>query len=59
MTSPRFLIGTPKRDDSPQIRMSARPAISMPPPTQIPWIIATIGWRQLAIASIVECMMRP
>jgi hypothetical protein len=41
------------------MRMSARPAISRPPPTQMPWICATTGWRQLAIASIVRRMSLP
>jgi hypothetical protein len=43
-----LLIGTPKRLDSPQMRMSARPAISSPPPTQMPWICATTGMAAVA-----------
>ena len=46
ITSPRFLIGAPKRLDSPQMRRSHSAAISRPPPTQMPWICATSGWRQ-------------
>src|SRR6266542_6766822 len=59
MTSPRFLIGAPKRLDSPQMRRSHSAAISSPPPTQMPWICATSGWRQLASARAVACMTRP
>src|SRR5499426_4226055 len=59
MTRPRFLTGTPKRLDSPQIRMSQTSAISSPPPTHAPWIIATTGCRQRATASIVVCTTRP
>src|SRR5215831_2074454 len=59
MTRPRFLTGTPKRLDSPQIRMSQTAAISSPPPTHAPWIIATTGCRQRATASIVVCTTRP
>ena len=36
-------MGTPKRLDSPQMRRSQQAAISSPPPTQMPWIIATVG----------------
>ncbi len=52
-------MGTPKRLDSPQMRMSARPAISRPPPTQMPWICATTGWRQWPMASMVRVMTLP
>ena len=44
---PRFLIGAPKRLDSPQMRRSHSAAISRPPPTQMPWICATSGWRHV------------
>src|SRR5215470_5324172 len=59
MTRPRFLTGTPKRLDSPQIRMSQTAAISSPPPTHAPWIIATTGWRQWATAFIAACAISP
>src|SRR6266542_672464 len=59
MTSPRFLIGAPKRLDSPQMRRSHSAAISSPPPTQMPWIWATSGWRQSASACAVVCMTLP
>jgi hypothetical protein len=46
MEKPSLLIGTPKRDDSPQMRRSHCAAISSPPPMQAPWISAIVGWRQ-------------
>ena len=59
MTRPRRLIGTPKRLERPQIRRSARAAISRPPPTQMPWIMATTGTGQSRIAARVACMSAP
>ncbi|MNT36743.1 hypothetical protein D3C72_1728480 [compost metagenome] len=52
-------MGTPNRELSPQMRRSARLAISSPPPTQMPCICATTGWRQLPMASIVRRMTAP
>ena len=54
ITRPRFLIGAPKRLDAPQMRRSHSAAISSPPPTQMPWICATSGWRQSASARAVR-----
>ena len=59
ITRPRFLIGAPKRLDVPQMRRSHSAAISSPPPTQMPWICATTGWRQRASESAVRCMTSP
>src|SRR5229473_1196351 len=59
MTRPSRLIGAPKRLPSPQIRRSQSAAISRPPPTQIPSISATNGWRQAASALSVPCMVLP
>jgi hypothetical protein len=53
------LIGAPKRLDAPQIRRSHKAAISRPPPTQIPWICATRGWRHSASARAVACITFP
>src|SRR5882672_1706436 len=49
----------PKRLEVPQILRSHCEMISMPPPTQAPWIMATMGWRQPAIASMVVSSCSP
>src|SRR5262245_28279803 len=41
------------------MRMSQTVAISSPPPTQAPWIIASTGWRQWLSARIVASTSRP
>src|SRR3989442_12974812 len=59
MTRPRFLIGMQKRLEAPQIRRSHCVMTSSPPPTQTPWIIATIGCRHRSIAPIVASSTAP
>src|SRR6266513_6496396 len=49
----------PKRLVAPQMRRSHCVMTSSPPPTQTPWIIATIGCRQRAIAPIVASSTAP
>src|SRR2546430_2619720 len=49
----------PKRLEVPQMRRSHCVMISSPPPTQTPWIIATIGCRHRAIAPIVASSTAP
>src|SRR5712692_1559094 len=49
----------PKRLDAPQMRRSHCEMTSSPPPTQTPWIIATIGCRHRAIAPIVASSTAP
>src|SRR5712672_3715200 len=49
----------PKRLEAPQMRRSHWVMTSSPPPTQTPWIIATIGWRHRAIAPIVASSTAP
>ena len=50
---------TPNRLPAPQMRRSQSAAISRPPPTQMPWICATSGWRHAASAAAVRCMAPP
>src|SRR5258706_1475218 len=52
-------MGMPKRLDAPQMRRSHCEAISSPPPTQAPWIIATVGCRHRAIEIIVDSITVP
>src|SRR5437773_3676279 len=49
----------PKRLEAPQMRRSHCVMTSSPPPTQTPWIIATIGWRHRASAPIVASSTTP
>src|SRR6266513_2282406 len=49
----------PKRLEAPQMRRSHCVMTSSPPPTQTPWIIATIGCRHRAIAPIVASSTAP
>src|SRR5437899_8436050 len=49
----------PKRLEAPQMRRSHCVMTSSPPPTHTPWIIATIGCRQRAIAPIVASSTAP
>src|SRR5712691_8626015 len=49
----------PKRLEAPQIRRSHCEMTSSPPPTQTPWIIATMGCRHRAIAPIVASSTAP
>src|SRR2546430_1576794 len=49
----------PKRLEAPQMRRSHCEITSSPPPTQTPWIIATIGCRHRAIAPIVASSTAP
>src|SRR6266581_2680175 len=49
----------PKRLEAPQMRKSHCVMTSSPPPTQTPWIIATIGCRHRAIAPIVASRTAP
>src|SRR6266478_1914821 len=49
----------PKRLEAPQMRRSHCEMTSSPPPTQTPWIIATIGCRHRAIAPIVASSTAP
>src|SRR5258706_312817 len=49
----------PKRLEAPQMRRSHCVITSSPPPTHTPWIMATIGCRQRAIAPIVFSSTAP
>src|SRR5712691_4282792 len=49
----------PKRLEAPQMRRSHCVMTSSPPPTHTPWIMATIGCRQRAIAPIVASSAAP
>jgi hypothetical protein len=51
MEKPSFMIGAPKRADSPAMRRSQAHAISSPPPTQGPRMAATVGCGQASIAA--------
>ena len=55
MTSPRFLIGAPKRLDAPQTRRSHSAAISRPPPTQIHGICVGGGLEIAALCDFRIC----
>src|SRR6266849_2102628 len=54
-----FLLGMPHRLAAPHMRRSHCEMTSSPPPTQTPWIIATIGCRHRAIAPIVASSTAP
>src|SRR5205809_2485821 len=49
----------PKRLEAPQMRRSHCEMTSRPPPTQTPWIIATIGCRHRAIAPMFASSTAP
>src|SRR6266513_2134360 len=49
----------PKRLEAPQMRRSHCEMTSSPPPTQTPWIMATIGCRHRSIARIVASSTAP
>src|SRR5712692_7799490 len=52
-------MGMPKRLEAPQIRRSHCEAISSPPPTHTPWIMATVGCRHAESACIVRSSTSP